>query len=52
MGEYDFRLHSRGLSDEVVLALLFSLGRLGRVRIVALKAVPVEEAAKIIEKLP
>jgi len=52
MGEYDFVSIVEGPSDESALALLFSLGRLGRVRTITLKAFPVEEAAKIIEKLP
>ncbi|HDD39662.1 MAG TPA: GYD domain-containing protein [Nitrososphaeria archaeon] len=52
MGEYDFVSIVEGPSDEVALTLLLSLGRLGRVRTVTLKAFPVEEAAKIIEKLP
>jgi len=52
MGEYDFVSIVEDPSDEVALTLLLSLGRLGRVRTVILKAFPVEEAAKIIEKLP
>ena len=52
MGEYDFVSIVEDPSDEVALTLLLSLGRLGRIRTATLKAFPVEEAAKIIEKLP
>jgi len=52
MGEYDFVSIVESPSDEAALTLLFSLGRLGRVRTVTLKAFPVQEVAKLIEKLP
>jgi len=52
MGDYDFVSIVEAPSDEIALTLLFSLGSQGRVRTKTLKAFPVEEAAKIIEKLP
>ena len=52
MGEYDFVALVEGPSDEAALTPLFSLRRLGRVRTVTLKAFPVQEVAKLIEKLP
>ena len=52
MGEYDFVSLVEGPSDEVALSLLFALSSVGRVRTVTLKAFPVEEVEKILEKLP
>ena len=52
MGEYDFVSLVEVPSDEVAMTLLFSLGRIGRVRTTTLKAFPVQEVAKLLEKLP
>jgi len=52
MGEYDFVSLVEGPSDEVALSLLFAISSVGRVRTITLKAFPVEEVEKILEKLP
>lgn len=52
MGRYDFVALVEVPNDEVAMTLLLSLGRVGRTRTETLKAFPVSETAKLIEKLP
>lgn len=52
MGEYDFVSLVELPSDEVAMSLLLALGSIGRVRTTTLKAFPVSEVAKLIQKLP
>ena len=51
MGEWDFVTIAEGPSDEVAAQLALQLEKSGHVRTVTMKALTMEEAAKIIAKL-
>jgi uncharacterized protein with GYD domain len=52
MGQYDFVAVGEWPSTEVVMTFLFALGKLGNVRTETLVAIPAEDAAKLIAKVP
>ena len=51
MGEYDLVLMIEAPNDEIALTLLLALGNLDRARTTTLKAFPIDQVAKLIEKL-
>jgi uncharacterized protein with GYD domain len=51
LGKYDIVTIVEAPNDEAITSVLLSTGSLGNVRSETLKAFPVSEAAKIIEKL-
>jgi uncharacterized protein with GYD domain len=50
-GKYDGLIIAEAPSDEVMMSRMLSLGSKGNVRTVTLKAFPMNEAAKVIDKL-
>ncbi len=51
LGKHDIIAIVEAPSDEALASVLYATGRLGNVRTKTLKAFPMSEAAKIIEKL-
>jgi uncharacterized protein with GYD domain len=51
LGKYDIVSIVEAPKDEAIMSVLLSTGKLGNVRTETLKAFPLSEAAKIIEKL-
>jgi uncharacterized protein with GYD domain len=52
MGRYDFAAIAEFPSNEVAMSFLLALGSLGNVKTETLVAIPVDQAASLIKKLP
>jgi uncharacterized protein with GYD domain len=52
MGRYDFAAIGEFPSNEAAMTFLFALGSLGNVKTETLVAIPVDQAADLIKKLP
>jgi uncharacterized protein with GYD domain len=52
MGQYDFVSIAEWPSNEAAMTFLFALGKLGDVKTETLVAIPAEDAAKLIAKVP
>ena len=52
MGQYDFVSVAEWPSNESAMTFLFALGKLGNVKTETLVAIPAEDAAKLIAKVP
>ena len=52
MGQYDFVCITEGTTDEGLMRGLFMIGSAGSVRTETMVAVPADQAAEIISKLP
>ena len=52
MGRYDFAAIAEFPNNETAMTFLFALGNLGNVKTETLVAIPVDQAAELIKKIP